>query len=162
MARVDELLGEVDHLGDVLGRSRIHVGGQQVEECGIGMERRLVGVGDLSRRLVLQPRSDEHPVLTPVESLVPEVADVGDVLDVEDGCPVIEDDAPDEVGEKERPEVADMGIAVDGRSAGVHPEAPAVARLQGLDGSCQGVAESESHAGIVAAMGVPDDSPRSP
>ena len=57
----------------------------------VGVERRLVGVGDLGRRLVLEPGRDEHPVLAAVEPLVAQVADVGDVLDVEDLDAVVEE-----------------------------------------------------------------------
>ena len=97
------------------------------------------------RCLVLEAGRDQHAVLAAVEALVAEVADVGDVLDLEDVDAVVEDGATDQVGEEERPEVADVGVAVDGRAAGVHPEAPAVARLDGFDGAGQGVAETERH-----------------
>ena len=43
----------------------------------------------------------------------------------EDRRAVVQHDPPDQVGEEERPEVADVGVAVDGRAAGVHPDAPA-------------------------------------
>ena len=83
MAEVLERLGERQHLGDVLGRPREDVGGQDVDQGLVGMERGLVGVGDLGRRLVLEPGLDQHPVLAPVEVVVAQVPDVGDVLDVE-------------------------------------------------------------------------------
>ena len=122
VARVHQLLGELEHLGDVLGRPREDVRRQDVQQRRVGVERGLVGVGDLRRRLVLEAGRDEHPVLAAVEPLVAEVADVGDVLDVEHVDAVVEDDPPDEVGEEERPQVADVGVAVDGRAARVHPE----------------------------------------
>ena len=100
-------------------------------------------------RLVLEAGRDEHPVLAPVEALVAEVADVGDVLDVEDLDAVVEEDAPDQVGEHERPQVADVGEAVDGRAAGVHPDAAAVGGAKRLDGPGEGVPEAEGHAEIV-------------
>ena len=103
------------------------VGRQDVHERGVGVEGRLVRVGDLLRGLVLETGGDEHPVLAAVEALVAEVADVGDVLDLEDVDAVVEDRPADEVGEHERPEVADVRVAVDGRAAGVHPKPPAVA-----------------------------------
>jgi hypothetical protein len=43
-----------------------------------------------------------------------------------------------------------MGVAVDRRTAGVHPKPVAVGRLDGLDGASQGVAEVEGHAKFVA------------
>ena len=49
----------------------------------VGVEGGLVRVGDLGRRLVLEAGGDEHRVRATVEALVAQVADVGDVLDVE-------------------------------------------------------------------------------
>src|SRR6185312_763562 len=70
-------------------------------------------------------------------------------LDLEDVDAVVQDGAPDEVGQEERPQVADVGVAVDGRAARVHPEAASVDGLDGLDGAGQGVAKTEGHPGIV-------------
>ena len=72
---------------------------------------------------MLEPGRDEHPVLAAVEPLVAQVADVGDVLDVEDLDPVVQERPPDQVGQQVAAQVADVGVAVDGRAAGVHPEA---------------------------------------
>ena len=83
MAGILEPFGEVEHLGDVLGRAREDVGGEDVDERLVGVERGLVCGGDLGRRFVLQPGLDEHPVLAAIELVVAQVADVGDVLDVE-------------------------------------------------------------------------------
>ena len=129
MPGVLEALGEGEHLGDVLGRAREDVRRQDVDQRLVGVERGLVGVGDLGRRLVLEPGLDEHPVLAAVEPLVAQVPDVGDVLDVEDLEAVVQQDAPDEVGEQVGPQVADVGVAVDGRAAGVHPDPPWLERL---------------------------------
>jgi hypothetical protein len=79
------------------------------------------------------------------------VADIGDVLDMEDRDPVVQDHPPDEIGEQERPEIADVGVAVDRRPAGVHPEALTVQRLHRLDRPREGVAKAKRHVGIVAA-----------
>ena len=155
VAGVDQPLGEIDHVGDVLGRPREDVRREEIQEPGVGVEGGLVGVGDLGRRLVLQPGRDEHPVLAAVESLVPEMADVGDVLDLQDGDAVIQDDPPDQVRQEEGPEVADVGEAVDRRAAGVHPEARAVGRFDRLDGPRQGVPQPKRHAEIPVASVVP-------
>ena len=50
--------------------------------------------------------------------------------------------APDEVGEQERAQVPDVGVAVDGRPAGVHPDPVAVAGLDGLDCTAERVPEA--------------------
>jgi hypothetical protein len=127
------------------------VGGEQIQERGVGVEGGLVSVRDLLGRLVLEARRDQHPVLAPVEALVAQMPDVGDVLDLEDVDPVIEHRPADEIGEEEGPEVADVGVAVDGRPAGVHPEPLPVGRLDGLDRPGERVAKAERHPRIVPA-----------
>ncbi len=94
VAEVLELFRERHHLGDVLGRAREDVGGQDVDQGLVGMERGFVRVGDLGRGLVLEPGLDQHPVLTPVEVVLAQVSDVGDVLDVEHLEPVVQQHAP--------------------------------------------------------------------
>ena len=155
VAGVDKALGQVEHLRDVLGRPGEHVGREDVHGRLVGVEGSLVGVGDLGGRLVLEPGGDEHPVLASIEALVAEMADIGDVLDVENRDSVVEEDAPDQVREEERPQVPDMRIAVDGRAAGVHPDPLAVGRLDRVDGPGEGVSETKGHAGIVAARAIP-------
>jgi hypothetical protein len=103
---------------------------------------------------VLEAGRDEHPVLAAVESLVAEVPDVRDVLDVEHRDSVVENDPPDEVGEEERPQVPDMCISVDGRATGVHPEPVAVGGLDRLDRSGERVAETERHRRLVGVLTV--------
>ena len=119
--------------------------GQDVDGRLVGMERRLVRGGDLGRRLGLQSGLDQHRVLAAVEALVAQMADVGDVLDVEDVDPVIEQDAPDEVGQQVAAQVAHVGVAIDGRAAGVHPHPPVLERLDRFDLPGERVAEAERH-----------------
>ena len=85
-----ERFGEPDHLRDVFGRAREDVGGQDVDQGSVGMERGLVGRRDLLGRLALEPGLDEHRIVAVVEVFVAQVADVRDVLDVQDLEPVIE------------------------------------------------------------------------
>ena len=87
---VHEPLDQGDHLGDVLGGARVDVRRQDVDGGFVGVERRFVGVGDLGRRAVLETRLDEHRIVAPIEALVPEMADVGHVLDVTDLEAVVE------------------------------------------------------------------------
>ena len=137
--------GEADHLGHVLGGPGEHVGRQDVDQRLVRVEARLVGVGDLARRLGLQAGRDQHPVLAAVEPLVAEMAHVGDVLDVPHPEAVVQQHAADEVGEQVRPQVADVGPAVHGRSAGVHPDDAVVGDGHGFDAAAQRVAEVEGH-----------------
>ena len=147
VADVLQSLGEVEHLGDVLGRAREHVSGEDVHERRVGVERGLVRVRDLGRRLALEARLHEHPVLASIELVVAQVADVGDVLDVEDVDAVVQQHAPDEVRQQERAEVADVGVAVDRRAARVHPDATRLQRLDRPHLAGQRVAQAESHRG---------------
>ena len=95
--------------------------------------------------LCSRPACDEHRVRAAVEALVAQVADVGDVLDVEDVDAVVEQGPPDEVGQQVAAQVPDVGVAVDGRAAGVHPDAAGLERLDRFDPAGQGVAEAEGH-----------------
>ena len=56
VACILEPLGEVEHLGDVLGRAREDMGGEDVDERLVGVERGLVCGRNLGGRLVLQAR----------------------------------------------------------------------------------------------------------
>ncbi len=146
VAEVLERLGQRQHLGDVIGRAREDVGGQDVDRGLVGMERGFVRVGDLGRRLVLQAGGHQHRVLAAVEALVAQVADVGDVLDVEDVDAVVQEGPPDQVGEQIAAQVPDVRVAVDGRATGVHPDPAAFERLDLFDPAGEGIAEPESHA----------------
>jgi hypothetical protein len=44
-----------------------------------------------------------------------------------------------------------MRVAIDGRTAGVHPDPTRLERIDLFDRARQGVAESESHASMLAA-----------
>ena len=56
-----------------------------------------------------------------------------------------EQGAPNEVGEDERAEVADVGGGVDGRAAAVHAHVTGLERLERLDGTAERVAELQTH-----------------
>ena len=133
MAQLLELLGERDHLGDVIRRARVLVRGKQVEQRRVGVEGRLVGIGDLAGGPPLEPRRDEHRIHLVPGGVFPEMPHVGDVLDVQDLQPVVQEGASDQVGEEERPEVPDVRVAVDGRATGVHPDATGLERFDGQD-----------------------------
>ena len=97
--------------------------------------------------LCSRPGLDEHPVLAAIELVVAQVADVGDVLDVEHVDAVVQQHAPDQVRQQVAPQVADVGVAVDGRAARVHPDATRLQRLDGPHLAGQRVAQSEGHRG---------------
>ncbi len=139
-----EPLRQVEHLGDVLGRPGEDVGGQDVDQRLVLVEAGLVGIGDLRGRLRLQAGRDQHPVLATIEAFVPEVPDVGDVLDVEDRDAVVQERATDQVREQVAAEVPDVRPAVDGRAARVHAHGSGVAERDGLDASRERVAKGRS------------------
>ena len=145
VSRVLERLRKREHLGDVVGGPREDVRGQDVDQRLVGVEGRLVRVGDLSRSLVFEAGGDEHRIGSAVEPLVAQVSDVGDVLDLEDVDAVIKQRPPDQVGKEIAAQVADVGVAVDGRAAGVHPHPAGLERLDGFDPSSEGVAEAQRH-----------------
>ena len=58
-----------------------------------------------------------------------------------------------QVGQQVRAQVADVGVAVHGRAAGVHPDAPRLERLDRLHRAAQGVPDPERHGDIVEALG---------
>ena len=136
-----EAHGEVEHVGHVLGRPREDVRRQDVDQRLVLVEPRLVGVGDLGRRLRFEARGDQHPVLAAVEPLVAQVPDVGDVLHVQHRDAVVEQRPPDEVGQQVAAQVADVRPAVDGRPAGVHPDGPVVGTRHRLDAPGERVAQ---------------------
>ena len=138
-----EPLGQLQHLGDVLGGPRVLVRRQEVEQRGIGVECRLVGVRDLAGGAALEPRGDEHRVHLAPRRVLAEVPDVRDVLDVQDLEPVVQQGSPDEVGEEEGPEVADVRVAVDGRAARVHPDPAGLQRLDRDDLAPERVPQTE-------------------
>ena len=162
MPRILQGLGEGQHLGDVLGRPGEHVRGQDVHERLVGVEGRLVRVGDLGGRPVFEPGGHEHPVLATIEPLVSQVPDVGDVLDVEHLEPVIQQGPPEDVGEQVRAQVADVGVPVHGRAARVHPDAPGLQWHDRLHGPGEGVAEAQGHPDIVAPTPAPTRRPSNP
>ena len=105
-------------------------------------------------RLGLEPRLDQHPVLAAVEVLVAQVADVRDVLHVQDVEAVIQQRPADEIGEQVTAQVPDMSVAVDRRPARVHRDVSWPQRDDRLHGPAQGVAQAQGHGAIVG--GTPD------
>ncbi len=73
------------------------------------------------------------------------VVDVGDVHDVAGGDSLQLEEAAQHVDLEERPEVADVAVVVDGRSAGVHAERLAVGGREFLDAAGESVEESDGH-----------------
>ena len=95
-----------------------------VELRGVVEERLRVELGDLFGRPVLEPGGHQHLVLAPVELVVGEVADVGDVHDLGHLAAEVFQRPAEHVGEDVGAEVPDVRVLVDGGTAGVDPDAP--------------------------------------
>ena len=107
-----------------------------------------------ARRLVLEAGLDEHPVLAAIEVVVAQVPDVGDVLDVEHVEAVVQQDAPDEVGQQVR--CAGCRRGRSGRRSGrrcTSGRGPARAARRARPTRRQRVAEAQGHGAIVEALG---------
>jgi hypothetical protein len=83
------------------------------------------------------------------------VAHVGDVLDVQHFEPLIEQSAPDEVGQQEAAEIADVREAVNRRSARVHANAPGLDRFDRFDLAGERVSQAKVHVGSMVGPGHP-------
>ena len=90
-----------------------------VDPADVVEERLGVGGGDLFRRLLLESRRDEHLVLAAVERVVGEMADVGDVHDLLAAVAEVVEAAAKKVWQHERPQIADVGEAIDRGTARV-------------------------------------------
>ena len=148
----DEPLDEHDHLGDMRGRARIDGRWEDAEIALVGEELRLVGRGDLHRRLARGERRGDDLVLPAIHRVLPHVSDIGDVLHLRDAPTVHLERAAQPVGEEIRAQVADVHRAVDGRPARVHAD---LALLQGderLDPARQRVEETEHTVSLRATV----------
>ena len=123
-----ERLDGQDLLADVLGGARPDVGLDQVEQVPVALERLGVVPGEvpdgLERLAVLRREGLRHLVLARAVGhvVLSEVPHVGHVGHVADRPAQRLGRAHDEVGREERPEVADVGVAVDRRAAAVEAE----------------------------------------
>ena len=139
------------HFGDVLAGPREHVSIHYVQPRLVAMETASVQLGDLLDGLALGQGGEDHLVATGLHQFLTHMADVGNVLDVMDLEAVMHEGPANPVGHHVGPQVADMGVAINGRPAGVHAH---FARLCGLDlfyPFCQGVVDTQ-HANLLRAL----------
>ena len=123
---LQELLDDLDHLGDVITGPWVQVGALDSHEVGIRQEGIRVLLADLLWGQPLVVDRQLHLVPAGVGDLVRHVSDVGDVHDPSDVL-ALEPQAPaDEVAQHERAHVADVDVAVDGRTARVHLHGPLI------------------------------------
>ena len=119
MAAVDELLDELDHLGDLLGGARSHIGVLHVHGVHVVKEGLRIFCGNLGCASAF--------FVGLLDDLVIDVGDVGDELHVEAAPRKI---AADDIEADKRTSVADMDIVVHGGTAHVHADLPVLERLE--------------------------------
>ena len=127
-APLDELLDERDHLGYVVRRGGIHLRRLDVERLEVREERVLVRLRVVRERHARRVRAADR--------LVVHVGEVHHLLHLH---AVELYDAAQHVLERVRPEVADVGVVIDRRPAGVEPHGVLRQRLQGLHAPRQAV-----------------------
>ncbi len=132
-ALVEQRPDEGDHAGDVLGIGgpRVVIGRQDVQPVPFGEEGLDVGRGVC--------RQADSLGVGPLDGLV---VDVRDVHDVEDPVAPVEQEALEEVLEDVGAPIADMGVVVDGRAAGVQLDHAGLEGDEVLDPAAEGVVES--------------------
>jgi hypothetical protein len=129
---VPQPLDQLDHGVDVLGRPGVVLGRFNPQRAQIVEEGRRELRGELR---------DRHPPRMRLGDDL--VVHVGEVHDLRHRVATALEHAPQLVLEEERPEVADMGVIVDGRAAGIHPHPAFLQRLEGNRPSPQRVVEKE-------------------
>ena len=123
-------LDDGEHLRDVMAGPRENMGLQDVQPFLIAVEPSGVQFGDLLHRLAFGKGGQDHLVPARFHQLLPHVADVGDVLDVLNFEAMMRQGAPNPVGHHVGAQVADVGVPVHRRPAGVHTDN---ARLRRFD-----------------------------
>ena len=131
---VEQPLDHLDHGTDVLGGARLLMGRADPEPVAVFLERpgERVDVGPERHALGEGGRDGA-------------VVHVGEVHDVQDVVAARLEPAAQEILEEERPEVADVGVVVDGGAAGVERHASRLNGRERLYPAGQGVVELERH-----------------
>ena len=119
MAAVDELLDELDHLGDLLGCARAHIRVLHVHGVHVVKEGLRILGGHLGCAATL--------FVSLLDDLVIDIGDVGDELHLEAAPGEV---AADDVEADEGARVADMDVVVHGGTAHVHADLPVLERLE--------------------------------
>ena len=134
---------QLDHLPDVLRRTWIRVRGPDVELPDVVHEGGGVVRRDLFRRFVLQARRHQHLVFAAVECVIGQVADVGDVHDLLGPVAEVLEAAPEQVGQHEGAQVADVDVPVDGGPTRVDPHHALLERAKFVLRSRERVVEAD-------------------
>ena len=157
---------DLEHLVDVVRGARVRVGRLHPQASKIVQEHRRPVARDLPGIAAFLLGLGDHLVLAFI-GVPHQVTDVGDVHHLAHVVAAILEPAPQQVGEQEGAEVADVLTPIDRRAAVVHPHAPLLEGLQGLDRAGVRVVEARRGApvrcvvgGSHGVVGAPDCSPR--
>ena len=142
------------HFRDVARGPGEHMGRQDVDPFLIPPEAIGVELRDFGHGFALGQRRQDHLVAAGLHQLLAHMPHVGDVLDVIDLIAVRNQDAADPVGHQVGAEVADVGIAVHRRPAGVHSDAAGGDGPDFLNGFGEGVIDAQ-HIGA-SCRGLPE------
>ena len=149
-----DLLGEVDHLGDVVGRDRPARGLADVEVGDVLLERRRIVRRDVPDALRLGTGRRLHLVVADI-GIGRQMADIGDVDHMGEGISLPGQHAAQRIGEHIGAQIAEMGVVVDRRPAGIDAHAAlGIERLESFQPAGQRIVERElsaGHSGGIAA-----------
>ena len=127
---VDKLGHDVQHLRDMAGGLREHLGGFYVYPRLVPVEYFSVIVGDVLGCFAFSQRGHDNLVAAGFNQLLAHVAHVSNVLNLVDLVALVFDDPANPVGHHVGTQVSDVGVAVHCRAAGVHADP---VWFQGLD-----------------------------
>ena len=147
IAAVENLLHIFDLLDDMarsvgLDRRREHV--QRLHGMVVAVE---IELHNLHRLKLFETRFLGYLVL-PLVGVVLEMSDVGYVTDIAHLIAQMGQVAEEDVEGYGRTRVAQMRIAIDGRAADIHADAPGIERLEGLFEALEGVIDRQSHVAV--------------
>ena len=131
VALLDQLLDQRNHLGHMLGRPRVALGGLDMQGSEI-----------LEKRLGKRPRVVRERELLFSRAGDRLVIDIGDVHDLIDLVAQMAQASPQNVFEDKRSQVADVGMVVDGGATGVELDFPRLECLERLLPPAESVVEA--------------------
>src|ERR687897_423098 len=154
VAALDQRLRQLDHLRDVIGRLRHHVGQPDPDRSHVVESLLRVLLRDLERLETLVLDREQHLVDRLRRRLVGHVPHVGDVLHLDHVEPLELEGTADQVGEQERTQVAEVDVAIHRGAAGVDLDLPRLHRHDIVDAARQRVVQP--HPPILRRDRVPD------
>ena len=134
--------GEVDHLGNVIGRDGPFAHGGDVQPGDVGLEGFGVMRGNVPDRAGFACGGGLHLVVAGI-GVARQMADIGDVDDVLGRPPLPPDHAAKRVGEQEGAHIADMLVIIDGGPAAIDAHLRRIDRFEALGRAGKAVIEHQ-------------------